>query len=96
MKNRGRMMKLFSKKIENTVGKEENILVNTYIFSFFKKIYKKKKKKKGICASVCIYFIKRLPFTTQSRLLTTLKKMAIKNYMGKGENAGCQHFLLFP
>ena len=34
-------------------------------------------------------------FTTQSRLLTTLKK-ALENMVGKRENAGYQHFLLFP
>ena len=35
-------------------------------------------------------------FTTQSRLLTTLRKEAFENILGKGENAGHQHFLLFP
>ena len=34
--------------------------------------------------------------TTQSQLLTTLKKKALENTEGKGENAGNQHFLLFP
>ena len=33
--------------------------------------------------------------TTQPRLLTTLKKKALENTVGKGENAGNQHFLLF-
>ena len=32
----------------------------------------------------------------QSQLLTTLKKGPIENIMVKGENAGNQHFLLFP
>ena len=36
------------------------------------------------------------PFTTQSRLLTTPKKKPFENIVGKGENAGKQHFLLFP
>ena len=36
------------------------------------------------------------PFTTQSQLLTTLGKKALENILGKGENAGNQHFLLFP
>ena len=36
------------------------------------------------------------PFTTQSRLLTTLKKKPFENNVGKGENAGNQHFLVFP
>ena len=35
-------------------------------------------------------------FATLSRLLTTLKKKALENAVGKGENAGGQHFLLFP
>ena len=34
--------------------------------------------------------------TTQSRLLTTLGRKAFENNVGKGENAGNQHFLLFP
>ena len=33
--------------------------------------------------------------TTQSRLITILKKGALENPVGKGENAGNQHFLLF-
>ena len=37
-----------------------------------------------------------LLFTIQSRLLTTLKKKALENTVGKGENAGNKHFLLFP
>ena len=28
--------------------------------------------------------------------LTTLRKMPFENILGKGENAGNQHFLLFP
>ena len=35
-------------------------------------------------------------FTTQSRLLSTLGKKPFENTVGKGENAGDQHFLLFP
>ena len=35
-------------------------------------------------------------FVKQSLLLTTLKKRAFENIVGKGENAGYQHFLLFP
>ena len=34
--------------------------------------------------------------TTQSRLLMTLKKKAFENIVGKEENGGNQHFLLFP
>ena len=35
-------------------------------------------------------------FTTRSRLLTTLKQRTFENIVGKGENAGNRHFLLFP
>ena len=35
-------------------------------------------------------------FTTQSRLLTTPRKKPAKIIVGKEENAGNQHFLLFP
>ena len=34
-------------------------------------------------------------FTTLSQVSTTLKKRAFENIVGKGENAGHQHFLLF-
>ena len=34
--------------------------------------------------------------TTQSRLLMTLKKKALENTVGKGQNADNKHFLLFP
>ena len=36
------------------------------------------------------------PFTTQSRLSTTLRVKTLENNVEKGENAGNQHFLLFP
>ena len=35
-------------------------------------------------------------FITQSRLLTTLRKKPFETIVGRGENAGNQHFLLFP
>ena len=34
-------------------------------------------------------------FTAQSQLSTTLIDKAFENFVGKGENAGNQHFLLF-
>ena len=37
-----------------------------------------------------------ISFSTQSQLLTTLKKKALENTVGKGEIAGKEHFLLFP
>ena len=36
------------------------------------------------------------PFSTQTWLLTSLKKKAFENIVGKEENAGNKHFLLFP
>ena len=38
----------------------------------------------------------RLLFPTQCRLFMTLEKKPFENIVGKGENAGNQHFLLFP
>ena len=35
-------------------------------------------------------------FPHNSRLLTSLEKKAFEKIVGKGENAGNQHFLLFP
>ena len=35
-------------------------------------------------------------FTTQYRLLTTLKNKAFENIVGKGEDAGNYHFSPFP
>ena len=37
-----------------------------------------------------------LAITTQPRVMTTLKKNLFENIVGKGENAGNQHFLLCP
>ena len=37
-----------------------------------------------------------LTLPKRSRLLTTLRKNPSKNIVGKGENTGEQHFLLFP
>ena len=42
-----------------------------------------------------LLFGKGLLYTAHSPLLTTLKKETFEN-MSKGENAGNQHFLLFP
>ena len=47
------------------------------------------------CLKIC-RFVKSQFFTTQSRLLTTQGKKPFENIVGKGENAGNQHFLLFP
>ena len=49
--------------------------------------------------SCLVKFVDNSPtsiFTTQSLLLTHLEKKAFENIVGKGENAGNQHFLLSP
>ena len=49
-----------------------------------------------VIALYCRSIMGRLKlYTIQSRLWTTLKKTAFENMVGKGENAGNQHFLLF-
>ena len=35
-------------------------------------------------------------FTEQVRIFTTVREKPFENTAGKGENAGNQHFLLFP
>ena len=52
----------------------------------------------GLTLAYMLYFTERkfFTFTTQSRLLTTLKTQSYENTEGKGENAGNQHFLLVP
>ena len=42
------------------------------------------------------FFGKNINSTTQSPLLRTLREQTFENIMEKGENAGNQHFLLFP
>ena len=44
----------------------------------------------------CHCVIKHQLLTTRSRLLMTLRKKPFVNIVGKGENAGNQHFLFFP
>ena len=46
--------------------------------------------------SLVLRFCSCFSLTTRSRHLTTLKKKALENTVGKGENAGNQHFLLSP
>ena len=43
-----------------------------------------------------VYILFFLLFTAQSQALGTLKQNLVENIGGKGENAGNQHFLLFP
>ena len=96
--------RMFSKRVENTVGKGEIArYVSNFAFSHcvFKRHVKNQgmqtRKNQGMFGKRLILLIHNyLLFTTQSRLLTTLKEKAFENIVGKGENAGNQHFLLFP
>ena len=60
-------------------------------------MYNNGRLQQGFAYNRCVLVQVQLkPFTTQSQLLTTLKEELFENIMGKGENAGHQHFLLFP
>ena len=54
------------------------------------------------CISKCgnilnsLLYNPNLTLNHKSQLLTTLRKKAFENIVGKGEYAGNQHFLLFP
>ena len=73
----------------------------TSIFSFSHNVFYPIKEKfycfsKAFSAkAVNFNKLRFLFFTTQSRLLTTLKKGPFENIVGKEENAGNQHFLLY-
>ena len=58
---------------------------------FFIRLLSQGRFKAGLCTKPS-----RFIFTTQSRLLTILTKKAFENIVGKGENSGNQHFLLYP
>ena len=45
---------------------------------------------------LCVKTIAFKPLPHNPDFQTTLKKKAFENIVGKGENAGDQHFLLFP
>ena len=80
---------LKKKALENTVGKGGNagcqfiLLVYIVVCKCFQF---------GLVWKLVVY----QTFTTQSRLLTPLETKAFENIEGKEENAGNQHFLLFP
>ena len=58
--------------------------VNGQSTSWFRQLYDK------------MDFMDPYSFPTQSRPLMTLQKNLLENIVGKGENAGNQHFLLVP
>ena len=74
---------------KNIVGKAEiaqNSHISIVVCNFFEF---------GMVSKWCIReWVK--PLQVQSRLLTTLKEKLFENIVGKEENAGNQHFLLFP
>ena len=85
------------KPFENIVGKGENAGCQDFLLlpKCFQKPPSPGLLKGGFVKSWgCV--VKSELFNTQSRLLTTSRKKPFENIVGKGENAGNQHFLLFP
>ena len=70
---------------ENIVEKGENagLLLDIIIF-FLSSLYFKK------------FYLREVKIQDGVLIITTLRKDAFENILGKGENAGNQHFLLFP
>ena len=70
---------------ENIVEKGENAgpLLDIIIF-FLSSLYFKK------------FYLRAVKIQDGVLIITTLRKEAFENILGKGENAGNQHFLLFP
>ena len=56
--------------------------------------HKLKREAKKESVHLLLYSV--YPFTVQSRGLTMIRSKPFENIVGKGENAGNQHFLLFP
>ena len=77
---------------ENYVRKEEN--TDYHEFSLFPIMFSKSFFLRDVKTWGSV--VKCQLFTIQSQLLTTQKKKALENTVRKGENAGNQHFLLFP
>ena len=93
------LMALMKKSFENMVGKGENaglqhsLLFPQYFLPFEGQNYSLWILSIWSSLMFCC-LVKSWPFTIQSRLLTTLKKKVWVT-LGKGENAGKRHFLLF-
>ena len=88
------------------LNEDQNELFHLFPQSFLCNLYLKTLHNSHISVVVCSFFELGtvsiwcmreidLIFTTQSQLLTTLTKKPFRNIVGKGENAGNQHFLLF-
>ena len=89
--------------IENIVGKGENAhLIHTKlaanIFSLSHNVFESLFFSVVKTRDCWLIFrsVFTIHFTTQSRVFKTLKKTPFENIVGKVENAGNQHFLLFP
>ena len=102
--------KVLQKWVENTVGKGEIARYEQFLLfpQCFQKTCTADTEKPGLGKEIntlsswkwtfyrFISSIKLKSFTTKTWLLTTLWKQPFENIVGKGENAGNQHFLLFP
>ena len=90
-------LKFVLERIENIVGKQENATNQIESICRRQNYYDSKieicfgnsrehcgEKGKTVIKLVC-------PYTTQSRLLTFLRKNTFEDIVGKGENACCQH-----
>ena len=84
----------FNDPEENILGKGENV-GNQHLL-LFPNCFLPFQKKFQFFGNIYFVVCKCFEFTTQSRLLATLKNQPFKNILGKGENAGNQHFLLLP
>ena len=84
------MISLFSSK-ENS-GKRKKCLLPA--FSPFPTVFSKVFFFRVVKSQDCV--VKSLLYTTQSQLLTTPYRRPFETIVGKGENVGDQHFLLFP
>ena len=103
-------MTLKMKPFENIVGKAENASNKHFSFSHIVFYPSQHKFQFFSCLQnlLCLQIhsvldlskfcglVKGYLFNTQSRVLPTLRKKSFEDIAGKGENAGNQHFLLFP
>ena len=75
-------------RVENNVVKGEN--AGLPVFSPFPTMFSKVVFFRVAKSWDCV--VKSLPFTKQLRILTTQEMQSFENIVGKGENAGNQHF----
>ena len=89
----------FPKRIENTVGKGEIAHYKQFLLlpQCFQKTYAAYTYKPGLVWKMVKQPFSRTLITLYQTIpiLTVLMNKALENTVGKGENAGDQHFLLF-